>query len=173
MKQQEQQRQRQNKSTVTLPNDRDVVVVRTFRAPRSLVFDAWTIPRLVQRWLLGPPGWTMPVCEMDVRVGGQFKWRWRSAENGAEFGFSGEFREVVRPSRLVHVERYDPGEVGGEMGEALVTSVLTEKDGMTTHTMTIRYASKEVRDAALKTGMTDGMEMSYQKLDALLAETAG
>jgi uncharacterized protein YndB with AHSA1/START domain len=156
-------------STVTLPNDRDVVVVRAFNAPRALVFDAWTKPALVQRWMLGPPGWTMPVCEMDVRPGGKFNWRWRSDENGAEFGFSGEFREVERPSRIVHVERFDPGDVGGEMGEAVVTSVLTEKGGVTTMTMTIRYESQAVRDAALKTGMTDGMEMSYQKLDALLA----
>jgi uncharacterized protein YndB with AHSA1/START domain len=159
----------QHKSTVTLPNDRDVVVVRAFNAPRALVFDAWTTPKLVQRWLLGPPGWTMPVCEMDVRPGGKFKWRWRSDKNGREFGFSGEFREVVRPSRIVHVERYEPGDVGGEMGEALVTSELTEKNGVTTQTMTIRYESKAVRDAALKTGMTDGMEMSFQKLDEVLA----
>ena len=159
----------QHKSTVTLPNDRDVVVVRAFNAPRTLVFDAWTEPKLLQRWMLGPPGWTFPVCEMDVRPGGKFKWRWRSDETGAEFGFSGEFREVVRPSRTVHVERYEPGDVGGEMGEALVTTELTEKNGVTTQTMTIRYESKAVRDAALKTGMTDGMEMSFQKLDELLA----
>lgn len=162
-----------NKSTVTLPNDREVVVVRAFNAPRSLVFDAWTKPALIQRWLLGPPGWAMPVCEMDVRPGGKFEWRWRSDDNGAEFGFVGEFREVVRPTRIVHTERYDPGDVGGEMGEALVTTVFTEQHGVTTQTMTIRYASKEVRDAALKTGMTDGMEMSYEKLDALLAEPHG
>ena len=159
----------QYKSTVTLPNDRDVVVVRAFNAPRTLVFDAWTKPALIQRWMLGPPGWTMPVCEMDVRPGGKFKWRWRSEESGAEFGFTGEFREVVRPSRIVHLERYEPGDVGGEMGEALVTSELTEKSGVTTQTMTIHYESKAVRDAALKTGMTDGMEMSYQKLDEVLA----
>jgi uncharacterized protein YndB with AHSA1/START domain len=159
----------QYKSTVTLPNDRDVVVVRAFNAPRTLVFDAWTKPALIQRWMLGPPGWTMPVCEMDVRPGGKFKWRWRSEESGAEFGFTGEFREVVRPSRIVHLERYEPGDVGGEMGEALVTSEFTEKSAVTTQTMTIHYESKAVRDAALKTGMTDGMEMSFQKLDEVLA----
>jgi uncharacterized protein YndB with AHSA1/START domain len=163
------QRKTQAKSTVTLPNDRDVVVVRTFNAPRSLVFDAWTRPELVQRWLLGPPGWTMPVCEMDVRPGGKYRWRWRSEKDGKEFGFTGEFREVVRPSRIVHVERYDPGDVGGEMGEALVTTELSENDGVTTYKVTIRYESQAVRDAALKTGMTDGMEMSYEKLDELLA----
>src|SRR5688572_23962711 len=170
MKSQQQPKNPQLKSTVSLPNDRDVVVIRAFNAPRDLVFDAWTKPALVQRWLLGPPGWTMPVCEMDVRPGGKYRWRWRSEADGKEFGFSGEFREVVRPSRIVHVERYDPGEVGGEMGEALVTTELTEKNGITTQKMTIRYESKEVRDAALKTGMTDGMEMSYQQLDKVLAE---
>ena len=163
-------KQPQSKSVVTLPNDRDVVVVRVFNAPRNLVFDAWTKPELVRRWLLGPPGWTMPVCEMDVRPGGKYRWRWRSDETGKEFGFVGEFREVVRPSKIVHVERYEPGDVGGEMGEALVTSELTEQNGVTTHKMTIRYESKEVRDAAVKTGMTDGMEQSYQKLDDVLAE---
>jgi uncharacterized protein YndB with AHSA1/START domain len=172
MKTQQNEKQ-QPKSVVTLPNDRDVVVVRTFNAPRTLVFDAWTRPELVRRWLLGPPGWTMPVCEMDVRVGGKYRWRWRSDESGKEFGFVGEFREVVRPSRIVHVERYEPGDVGGEMGEALVTSEMTEKNGVTTHKMTIRYESKEVRDAAVKTGMTDGMEQSYQNLDEVLAEQQG
>ena len=166
----QQQPKTRAKSTVTMPNDTDVVVVRTFNAPRSLVFDAWTKPELVQRWLLGPPGWSMPVCEMDVRPGGKYRWRWRSDESGKEFGFVGEFREVAPPSRIVHVERFDPGAVGGEMGEALVTSELTEENGVTTHKMTIHYESKAVRDAAVKTGMTDGMEMGYQRLDALLAE---
>lgn len=161
-----------NKSTVELPNDTDVVVTRSFNAPRSLVFDAWTKPELVSRWLLGPPGWTMPVCEMDLRVGGRFRWRWRN-EEGAEFGFTGVFREVVRPSRIVHTEIFDPGDVGGNMGgEALITSEFVEAGRTTAHTMTIRYQSREDRDAAVKTGMTDGMEMSYQKLDALLAEGA-
>jgi uncharacterized protein YndB with AHSA1/START domain len=167
-----QQQKPQSKSTVTMPNDTDVVVVRVFNAPRNLVFDAWTKPELVQRWLLGPPGWSMPVCEMDVRPGGKYRWRWRSDDSGKEFGFVGEFREVVRPSKIVHVERFDPGDVGGEMGEALVTSELTEKNGVTTHKMTIRYESKALRDAAVKTGMTDGMEMGYQRLDALLADAA-
>jgi uncharacterized protein YndB with AHSA1/START domain len=159
------------KSSVMLPNDLEVVVVRDFNAPRSLVFEAWTRPELVSRWLLGPPGWTMPVCEMDVRVGGKFRWRWRN-EAGAEFGFTGVFREVVRPSRIVHTEVYDPGTVGGDMGgEALITAVLTETNGITTYTTTIRYQSKADRDAAVSTGMTDGMEQSFAQLDALLAAT--
>lgn len=160
----------QHKSTVSLPNDLDVVVVRKFNAPRTLVFDAWTNPTLVKRWMLGPPGWTMPVCEMDLRVGGKFRWRWRG-EDGTEFGFTGVFREVTRPSRIVHTEIYDPGTVGGSMGEgeALVTNDLVETDKVTICTMTIRYQSKADRDAAVSTGMTDGMEMSFQKLDEVLA----
>lgn len=159
------------KSTVALPNDLEVAVIRDFRAPRAMVFDAWTKPELMSRWLLGPPGWTMPVCEMDLRVGGKFRWRWRS-EAGAEFGFTGVFREVVRPSRIVHTQVYDPGTVGGNMGaECLITAELEEKNGVTTYRTTIRYQSKADRDAAISTGMTNGMEQSYLKLDALLAET--
>ena len=160
------------KAQVTLPSEREVKVVRSFKAPRALVYRAHTEPELVRRWLLGPPGWSMPVCEMDVRVGGQYRWRWRSEENGSEFGFSGTFREVQPPSRLVHTEAYDPGTVGdGYPGkEAIVTVTFTESDGVTTLTSLIDFGSKEARDAAVATGMTDGMEQSYQLLDRLLDE---
>ena len=100
---------------VTLPSDREVRVTRTFNAPRTLVWDAHTKPELVKKWMLGPPGWTMPVCEMDVRVGGKYRWRWRSDEDGKEFGFHGTFIEVKAPSRIAHDEYYDPGDVGGAM----------------------------------------------------------
>ena len=98
---------------VTLPSDREVRVVRTFNAPRKLVWDAHTKPELVQKWMFGPPGWTMPVCEMDVRVGGSYRWRWRSQEDKKEMGFFGEYREVDAPNRMVYAESYDPGTVGG------------------------------------------------------------
>jgi uncharacterized protein YndB with AHSA1/START domain len=164
---------RLEKAQVALPSDREVVVTRAFNAPRALVYEAYTTPELVKRWLLGPPGWTMPVCEMDVRVGGKFRWVWRSDEDGSQFGFHGEFREVEAPARITHSEAYDPGDVGGSMdeaGEATVTVTFEEKGGVTTLTTRVDYGSKEARDAAVSTGMTDGMEMSYQKLDALLAE---
>jgi uncharacterized protein YndB with AHSA1/START domain len=161
-----------SKLGVTQPNDREVHVSRVFNAPPAVVFDAFTKPQLVKRWMLGPPGWTMPVCEMDLRVGGKFTWRWRG-EDGKEFGFSGEFKEVVRPSRIVHTENFDPGDVGGTMGgEALVTSEFKPQAGGTLYTVKIRYQSKADRDAAVKTGMTDGMEMSYVKLDSLLVAAA-
>ena len=161
-----------NKAQVSLPSDREVEITRSFKAPRALVYRAYTEPDLVRRWLLGPPGWSMPVCEMDVRVGGRYRWRWRSDDNGSEFGFSGTFREVQPPSRLVHTEAYDPGSVGGGYPgqDAIVTVTFTEDAGVTTVKSSIDFGSKEARDAAIATGMTDGMEQSYQLLDRLLDE---
>lgn len=157
---------------VTLPSDTEVRVARTFEAPADLVWRAYTEPALMQRWLLGPPGWSMPVCEMDLRVGGRFRWRWRNNEDGKEFGFTGAFKEIEPPKKIVHSEFYDPGDIGGSMGEGmLVTVTFDEQAGQTTMTTTIAFTSKEDRDLALSTGMTDGMEMSYRLLDSLLAES--
>jgi uncharacterized protein YndB with AHSA1/START domain len=160
------------KAQVTLPGDRQVKVMRSFKAARSLVYRAYTEPALVQRWLLGPPGWSMPVCEMDVRVGGRYRWRWRSDKDASEFGFAGTFREVQPASRLVHTEAYDSGTLGEAypQSEALVTVTFTEDDGVTTVTTLIEFESKEARDAAIATGMTGGMEQSYQLLDRVLSE---
>ena len=160
------------KTQVTLPSDREVKVMRSFKAARPLVFRAFTEPALVRRWQLGPPGWSMPVCEMDVRVGGRYRWRWRSDKDATEFGFAGTFREVQPPSRLVHTEAYDPGTVGDEhpQSESIVSVTFTEASGLTTVTTLIDFGSKEARDAAIATGMTDGMEQSYQLLDGLLRE---
>ena len=161
------------KAQVTMPSGREVVVMRSFKAPRALVFRAHTEPELVRRWLLGPPGWSMPVCEMDVRVGGSYRWRWRSDTDGKEFGFTGTFTEVQPPARLVHTEAYDPGTVGDgnpSGSEALVTTTFAEAGGITTMTTAIDFGSKEARDAAVATGMTDGMEQSYQLLDRMLQE---
>lgn len=162
-----------DKAQVTQPSEREVKVTRSFKAPRALVYRAYTEPELVRRWLLGPPGWSMPVCDMDVRVGGQYRWRWRSDDDGSEFGFFGTFREVRPSSKLVHTEAYDPGTVGGgypDGEDALVTVTFTEDGGVTTVTTLIDFGSKEARDAAVATGMTDGMEQSYELLDRLLAE---
>jgi len=114
----------------------------------------------------------MPICDMDVRVGGGYRWRWRSDQDGKEFGFAGTFREVQPPSRLVHTEAYDPGSVGGGYPgpEALVTVTFAEDAGVTTVTTLIDFGSREARDAAVATGMTGGMEQSYQLLDRVLEE---
>jgi uncharacterized protein YndB with AHSA1/START domain len=161
------------KAQISLPTEREVRVVRRFNAPRELVYRAHTEPQLVQRWMLGPPGWSMPVCEMDVRVGGTYRWRWRSHEDGKEFGFHGVFRVVDAPASLVHEEHYDAGDVGGTMPTAepaIITAEFSEHAGVTTLTTTMLFPSQQARDGAVSTGMTDGMEMSYQSLDKLLAK---
>lgn len=160
---------------VTLPSDREVRVTRTFNAPRTLVWDAHTKPELVTKWMLGPPGWSMPVCEMDVRPGGAYKWRWQSDEDGKQFGFHGTFSDVNAPMRLVHEEYYDAGDVGGDMPTnepALITLELSEANGVTTLVCTMKFASKESRDGAVATGMTDGMEIGYARLDDMFKDKA-
>ena len=159
------------KAQISLPSEREVKVIRSFRAPRALVYRAYTEPQLVRRWL-GAPGWSMPVCEMDVRVGGRYRWRWRNDQDGSEFGFAGTFREVQPAARLVHTEAYDSGDAGFSYpgNEAIVVATFTEDAGVTTVTTLIDYGSKEARDGAMASGMTDGMEQSYQLLDGLLRE---
>ncbi len=162
-----------DKAQVSLPSDTQVRVTRDFDAPRTLVWQAHTEPKLIKRWMLGPPGWSMPVCEMDVRVGGKYRWRWRSEENGAEFGFHGDFREVDAPAKLVHAEHYDPGDVGGPMdasAPAIIQTRFSEANGVTSLEMLMTFASKEIRDAAVSSGMTDGMEMGYKRLENVLSE---
>lgn len=157
---------------VSLPSDTEVLVKRSFDAPVKLVWRAYMEPDLMRRWCSGPPGWSMPVCEMDMRVGGHYRWCWRSDENGQEFGFTGEVLEVVPPARIVHTQIYDPGDLGYSMGgePSIVTVTFQEADGITNVATSIKYASKADRDEAFSTGMTDGMEMSYKLLDDVLAE---
>ncbi len=150
---------------VTTPTDREIVITRVFDAPRRLVFDCMTKPELVQRWLLGPPGWTMPICEIDLRVGGRYRYVWRKAGQ-KDMGMGGVFREIVRPERIAQTGLFDEDWTGGE---TLETSLLTEQAGKTTLTITVVYASHEARDGALRTGMTGGMATSYDKLAELLA----
>lgn len=156
---------------VSLPSDREVQVTRSFKGPRALVYRAYTEPELLRRWCGSTPGWSMPVCEMDVRVGGEFRWRWRSDDGTAEFGFSGVFKVVEPPARLVHTEFYDAGTLGIGMGDggSLVSVSLTESEGITTVTTLIEYGSKEARDESLASGMTDGMEQNFRLLEGVLA----
>jgi uncharacterized protein YndB with AHSA1/START domain len=162
------------KAEVTLPSDREVRVTRQFNAPRQLVYDAHTKPDLVQKWMLGPPGWDMPVCEMDVRVGGKYRWVWKSQEDGKSFGFHGTFTEVDAPSTLAHEEYYDPGDMPADMPmeACLVALDLSERNGVTKLICTMTFASKASRDGAVATGMTDGMEMGYARLDDMFKAKA-
>ena len=147
---------------VTTPSDREVVATRVFDAPRELVWKAYTEPEHLQQWMLGPAGWTMPVCEMDLRPGGAYRFVWRK-EDGTEMTITGTVREVEAPERMVSTEEW-----GGDWPEALNTIDFAEDDGRTTLTTTTVYPSKEARYAALGTGMTDGMSASYDNLEALL-----
>lgn len=153
---------------LTTPSDREIAMTRVFDAPRRLVFDAHTKPDLVRQWLLGPPGWSMPVCEMDVRVGGTYRWVWRHDSNGTQMGMGGVYREIVAPERLVTTERFDEA---WYPGEALNTLVLIEQGGRTTLTQTMRYESRDARDAVIKSDMEKGVAASYDRLADLLAST--
>jgi uncharacterized protein YndB with AHSA1/START domain len=154
---------------VTTPTDREIVLTRTFDAPRRLVFDAFTKPELVQRWLLGPPGWSMPVCEIDLRVGGSYYYLWRNTD-GSEMGLRGVFREIVPPERLVNTQNFEFG-CDAQSEESLVTAVLTEQEGRTTLTSTMLMSSKEARDALIASGMEHGAAASYDRLEGVLIET--
>ncbi len=147
--------------------EREIVMTRVFDAPGDLLFDALTKPELVRRWLLGPPGWTMPVCEIDLKVGGAYRYLWRN-ESGTEMGVRGLFREIRPPERLVHTERFDEA---WYPGEAVLTTALVEQSGKTTLTVTILYESREARDAVLKSPMESGVAASYDRLAEMLATT--
>ncbi len=152
---------------VTFPSDREVRVTRTFHAPRQMVWDAHARPELVRKWQ-GYEGWDMPVCDMDVRVGGTYKWQWKSRKDGSAFGFLGTFTEVDDGSRLVHEQYFDPGDMDFAMptGDPCIVSLeLTEEHGITTLVCNLTFASKQAREDAVSTGMTDGMEHSYTRLD--------
>ena len=159
----------------SLPSETEVLVERSFDAPATLVWRAYMEPDLLRRWCTGPPNWSMPVCDMDMRVGGEYQWRWRNDEDGTEFGFTGEVLEVVPNAKIVHTQAFDPGNMGIAMGgePSIITVTFDEIDEVTTVSTTIKYASQADRDEALSTGMTDGMEMNYKKLDAVLTEISG
>jgi uncharacterized protein YndB with AHSA1/START domain len=148
---------------VTPRGDREVVMTRFFDAPRELVFEAMNEPELLKRWLLGPPGWSMVVCEVDLRVGGAYRYGWLHTD-GSKLEISGDHREVVPPERIVRTER-----MSDFPGEAVASLVLTEQGDGTALTLTLSYQSREARDAALASGMERGVAASYDRLAALLA----
>lgn len=150
-------------TTFTTPSDREIAVTRVFDAPRALVFEAWTSPAHITDWMLGPEGWTMPVCEVDLRAGGPWSFVWRRSD-GRELRMDGVYREVAPPERLVFTEAW-----GGDWPETLNTVVLVDEDGGTRLTCTVLYVSTGARDASFSTGMTEGMSQSLDRLAAHLA----
>jgi uncharacterized protein YndB with AHSA1/START domain len=154
---------RTGETTFATPSDTEIEVTRTVDAPRALVFDAWTKPEHITSWMLGPPGWTMPVCEVDLRPGGAWHFVWRMAD-GNEMDMRGVYREVSPPDRLVSTETW-----GGDWPETVNTVVFSEDHGQTTIVITVTYPSKEARDAALGTGIKSGMAQNFERLAAYLA----
>jgi len=154
---------------VAARGEREIVMTRTFHAPRSLVFQTFTNPDYVRQWLLGPDGWSMPVCEIDLRVGGKYRYVWREDQSGREMGVSGVFQEVSPPERVVHSEKFDQAWYAGE---CLITTIMTEHAGKTTVTLTLLYNSANTRDAVLKSPMERGVTASYNRLETLLASAA-
>ena len=151
---------------VSASGDREIVMTRSFQAPRRLVFDAFTKPELVRQWLLGPDGWSMPVSEIDLRVGGNYRYVWRRDKDGTTMGMGGVYREIVAPERIVSTEKFDES---WYPGEAVGTLVLVEEAGKTTVTQTVLYASREARDGVLKSPMEEGVAAGYDRLEKLLA----
>jgi len=149
---------------VTTPSELEIAMTRVFDAPRNLVFDAWTKPELLKRWLGVRNGWSLDVCEVDLKVGGAYRYVWRGPD-GAEMGMGGVYREIVTPELLVATERFDNPWYDGE---ALDTIVLVEEGGKTRATTTVLYESREIRDAVLASGMSTGVGESYDVLEDVL-----
>lgn len=152
---------------VALQGDREIVLTRRFNASAAQVYKAWTTPALLQRWLLGPPGWTMPVCEVDLRIGGECRMQWRSPQGDQSFGLVSTYLEIDPGRRLVCREQFEPDWSGGP---SVSTLTFSERDGITVATNVVRYHSPEARDGAVKSGMTGGVEAGYDRLEGLLAD---
>ena len=148
---------------ITAVSDREIAITRVFNAPRRLVFDAYTKPELVRQWLGIFGGWSMPVCEIDLRVGGRYRYVWR--KNGKDMGMGGVFREIVIPERLVATEVFDDS---WYPGTGVDTSTFVEHDGRTTLTTTVLYESRAARDAVLQSPMETGLKAGYDRLEELL-----
>lgn len=147
---------------VTLPSDTDIVITRRFGHSREDLWRAWTEPTLLRQWLLGPDGWTMPVCEVDLRVGGTYRYEW--AGPGESFGTGGTFLELDAPRRMVTTEAMD-----GFPAESRVTIEFQEAPGGCVVVLTQSYPDRATRDAVVATGMADGVEISHQRLESILA----
>jgi len=155
---------------VSMPSDNEIRITRDFDASAAMVFEAFTRPELVRRWLLGPPGWTMPQCEIDLRVGGAYRYVWRSDTDGTQMGVGGMFREVVAHELLVATERFDDA---WYPGEALGTTTFTAVNGHTSVTINILYESQKARDTARRSGMEHGVAAGYDRLESLLESSPG
>jgi uncharacterized protein YndB with AHSA1/START domain len=154
---------------ISARTEREIVITRLFDAPREVVFDAFTQPELLRRWLGVFGDWGFEVCDVDLRPGGAYRWVWRNAADGSALAVSGVVREVQRPERLVMTERY---EEPWYPGEAVNTATFVTVNGQTLYTATLRYESREARDTVLRSPMETGLAQGYAALDAMLTSGA-
>lgn len=155
-----------NRETMTIGADgeRDVLITRRFDAPRRLVYEAHTKPELLKRWLR-PPGWQLAVCEIDLRVGGKYRYVWH-ADSGEKMGMGGVYREIVAPEKVVATERFDDA---WYPGEAIVSNTFEDKGGWTLLSLRITYESAAARDVAMRSPMESGLAAGYDRLEEMLA----
>jgi uncharacterized protein YndB with AHSA1/START domain len=149
--------------SVTPLSDKEIVIQRVFAAPKQLVFDALTKPEMLKNWFWGPDGWTLAVCDVDLRVGGETRYVWRKGD--IEMGMSSVCLELDPPNRMVNKERFDDP---WYEGEATGTIELTESNGKTTLTTTMRYETEAARDSVLKSPMDEGLAVGYNRLETYL-----
>ena len=149
--------------------DTELVISRTFDAPVQMVFDAHTKPEIVRQWLLGPDGWTMPVCEIDLRVGGKYRYVWKKESTGDEMGMGGEFMEVAQPNGYVATEKFDQS---WYPGGAISTTTFEDRNGKTVFQNVMKYDSREAREAVLASPMEEGLSVGYDRLANLLTSNA-
>jgi uncharacterized protein YndB with AHSA1/START domain len=154
-----------NKLKIHPQGEREIVMTRAFDAPRKMVFDAYTKPELIRRWLGAMDGWQFDVCEVDLREGGKYRWVWRSSD-GSTMGMGGVYREISAPDRLVCTEQFDDS---WYEGEGLITATFVETAAKTMLTVTMRYESTAARDGVLASPMESGVSASYDKLEDMLA----
>jgi uncharacterized protein YndB with AHSA1/START domain len=161
--------------TVSTPSELEIVMTRSFEAPRQLVFDAWTKPEHLRHWIGQGDnqlkGWTMRVCEVDLRPGGAYHFVW-DGPDAATLGIAGVYREIVPGERVVSTEIFDEPYRDEMGGEVVNTLVLEERDGRTTVTQMSLYSSKEARDGALQTGMESGVAEGYDTMERYLRTLA-
>ena len=146
--------------------DREIVMTRVFRASPRAVFDAWTEPALLAQWF-GPPSWTLPICEIDLRVAGAWRFVMEKKGSGERMELKGTYREIVPGQRLVTTESFEPA---WHEGESLNTLTLEEKDGLTTQNLVVRYDSRAIRDGVLGSNAKSGVGASYVRLETLLGD---
>lgn len=150
------------KLVVTVPSDKEILLSRVFDAPRHLVFEAMTKPELVRRWWCCFDGFTMPVCDIDLRVGGKYRYV-MVGPDGGEVGFRGEYQEIVAPERIVHTEIFEPF----PDSPSLVTMTLEERDGKTYYQSRVVHQTTEARDMHLKSGMENGANIALDRLEEI------